>query len=70
MSADYDVVTTFFVDLNLFLRRMTILEKRLPKYGALRQSLFDVFASLLTMCGFATKYIELKRFSESVLHTF
>lgn len=64
MSADYDVVTTFFVDLTMFLRRMKILEKRLPEQGAFHDCVFDVFASLLRMCATATRYIELKRFSK------
>lgn len=66
MSADYDVVTTFFVDLTQFLRRMKILEKRLPEQGAFHDCVFDVFASLLRMCAMATRYIELKRFSRSL----
>lgn len=57
-------MTTFFVDLTMFLRRMKILEKRLPEQGAFHDCVYDVFASLLTMCGIATKYIQLKRFSK------
>lgn len=64
MSADYDIVTTFFVDLTMFLKRMKILEKRLPEEGAFHDCVYDVFGSLLKMCGIATKYIELKRFSK------
>ena len=64
VSADYDVVTSFFEDMNAFLQRITILESRLPRYKAYRNCLMDVFTSVLAMCGFATKYIELGRFSE------
>ena len=63
VSADYDVVTSFFEDMNAFLQRITILETRLPRYKAYRNCLMDVFTSVLEMCGFATKYIELGRFS-------
>ncbi|KAG6355490.1 hypothetical protein INS49_003452 [Diaporthe citri] len=70
MSADYDVVTTFFVDLTMFLRRMKILEKRLPEQGAFHDCVFDVFASLLRMCATATRYIELKRFKKWVTTLF
>ncbi|KAI3400781.1 hypothetical protein diail_1990 [Diaporthe ilicicola] len=70
VSADYDIVTTFFVDFTMFLRRMKILEKRLPKQGAFHDCVFDVFASLLKMCGIATKYIELKRFKKWVTALF
>ncbi len=57
------MVTAFFEDMNAFLHRITILESRLPSYPAYRNCLMDVFSSLLEMCGFATKYIELGRFS-------
>jgi len=50
--------------MNSFLQRITILESRLPSYPAYRNCLMDVFTSLLEMCGFATKYIELGRFSK------
>lgn len=50
--------------MNSFLQRITILESRLPNYPAYRNCLMDVFTSLLEMCGFATKYIELGRFSK------
>ena len=68
VSADYDVVTAFFEDMNSFLQRITILETRLPKYKAYRNCLMDVFTSVLNMCGFATKYIELGRFKKWVLN--
>lgn len=50
--------------MNAFLQRITILESRLPSYPAYRNCLMDVLTSLLGMCGFATKYIELGRFSK------
>lgn len=64
VSADYDVVTAFFEDMNSFLQRVTILETRLPKYRAYRNCLMEVFTSLLTLCGFATRYVLEGRFSE------
>ncbi|OAG11175.1 uncharacterized protein CC84DRAFT_1106454, partial [Paraphaeosphaeria sporulosa] len=68
VSADYDVVTAFFEDMNAFLQRITILESRLPSYPAYRNCLMDVFTSVLEMCGFATKYIQLKRFKKWILN--
>ncbi|EKG11466.1 hypothetical protein MPH_11481 [Macrophomina phaseolina MS6] len=68
VSADYDVVTAFFEDMNAFLQRITILESRLPSYPAYRNCLMDVFTAVLDMCGFATKYIELGRFKKWVLN--
>lgn len=58
------MVTAFFEDLNAFLQRITILESRLPSYPAYRNCLMDVFTAVLAMCGFATKYIQLRRFSK------
>ncbi|KAG8161352.1 hypothetical protein KVR01_009616 [Diaporthe batatas] len=70
VGADYDVVTTFFVDFTMFLKRMKILENRLPEQGAFHDCVFDVFASLLRMCGIATRYIQLKRFKKWVSNLF
>jgi hypothetical protein len=64
VSADYDVVTTFLEDMSSFLQRITILETRLPSHPAYHSCLMDVFTSLLEMCGYATKYAELGRFSK------
>lgn len=55
----------FFEDMNSFLQRITILETRLPKHKGYQNCLMDVFTSFLVMCGFAHKFIELGRFSES-----
>ncbi|KAM3425267.1 hypothetical protein BST61_g7215 [Cercospora zeina] len=68
VSADYDVVNAFFEDMNAFLQRITILESRLPAYPAYRNCLMDVFTSILKMCGFATKYIELGRLKKWVMN--
>ncbi|GJC84386.1 hypothetical protein ColLi_07224 [Colletotrichum liriopes] len=64
LSADYDVVVVFFQDMNSFLQRITILERRLPKHKGYQNSLMEVFTSFLVMCGFAHKYIELGRFKK------
>lgn len=69
VSADYDVVVVFFDDMNSFLKRITILETRLPRYKAYQNCLMEVFSSFLSMCGFAQKYIELGRFSESASYS-
>ncbi|KAH8885431.1 hypothetical protein GQ53DRAFT_695857 [Thozetella sp. PMI_491] len=68
VSADYNVVTAFFEDMNAFLQRISILESRLPSNKAYRNCLMDVFTSLLEMCGFATKYIELGRFKKWLIN--
>ncbi|KAL2676439.1 hypothetical protein Neosp_010197 [[Neocosmospora] mangrovei] len=70
VSADYDIVIVFFNDMNSFLTRITILETRLPKYKAYQNCLMEVFTSILTMCGFAHKYIELGRFKKWISNLF
>jgi hypothetical protein len=70
VSADYDIVIVFFDDMNSFLTRITILETRLPKYKAYQNCLMEVFTSILTMCGFAHKYIELGRFKKWISNLF
>ncbi|KAH8660269.1 hypothetical protein BX600DRAFT_499475 [Xylariales sp. PMI_506] len=64
VSADYDIVTVFFADMNGFLKRIVILEARLPQNREYQNCLMDVFTSFLTMCGYAHKYIELGRFKK------
>lgn len=70
VSADYDVIIVFFDDMNSFLSRITILESRLPKLGSYQNCLMEVFTSLLVMCGFAQKYIELGRFKKWIHNLF
>ncbi|KAF0318622.1 NACHT and TPR domain-containing protein [Colletotrichum asianum] len=70
VSADYDVVIVFFEDMNSFLQRISILEARLPQKRAYQNCLMEVFTSLLNMCGFAQKYIELGRFKKWITNLF
>lgn len=69
-SADYDVVTAFFEDMNNFLQRVTILEGRVPDYRAYQACLMDVFTALLMMCAFATKFIAKGRFKTWIINSF
>lgn len=62
-KADYDAVVNFFEDMNNFLQRVTIIEKRVPRKKAYQNALMDVFSSLLHMCAVAHKFIALGRFS-------
>ena len=64
VSAQYDVIINFFEDLNVFLQRVTIIEKRVPRQRAYQNTLMDVFASLLNMCGLAHVVIKEGRFSK------
>ncbi|EQB45411.1 NACHT and TPR domain-containing protein [Colletotrichum gloeosporioides Cg-14] len=70
VSADYDIVIVFFEDMNSFLQRISILEARLPQKRAYQNCLMEVFTSLLNMCGFAQKYIELGRFKKWITNLF
>lgn len=65
VSTEYDVIINFFEDMNNFLDRVTIIEKRVPRQKAYQNALMDVFISLLQMCAIAHKFIEQKRFSKN-----
>lgn len=62
-KADYDAVVNFFEDMNNFLQRVTIIEKRVPRKPAYQNALMDVFSSLLHMCAVARKFVDIGRFS-------
>ena len=61
--ADYDVVVNFFEDMNSFLQRVTIIEKRVPEKKAYQNALVDVFIAMLSLCAVARKYVMIGRFS-------
>lgn len=61
--ADYDVVVNFFEDMNSFLQRVTIIEKRVPAKKAYQNALMDVFTAMLSLCAVARKYVMIGRFS-------
>lgn len=69
-SADYDVVACFFEDMNSFLQRVSILERRLPEYRAYQACLMDVFTSFLAMCALATKFISKGRLKTWIINSF
>ncbi|EXF77365.1 hypothetical protein CFIO01_10138 [Colletotrichum fioriniae PJ7] len=62
VTVDYDILIVFFEDMNGFLKRIAILETRLPKHRAYQNCLMEVFVSMLTMCGQGRKCIDLRRF--------
>ncbi|KAK7397706.1 hypothetical protein QQX98_012921 [Neonectria punicea] len=64
VSSDFDVIVDFFEDMNSFLGRIVIIEKRVPKSKPYHLCLMDVFTSFLSMSGIATKYIVLGRFKK------
>ncbi|RSL71944.1 hypothetical protein CEP54_001048 [Fusarium duplospermum] len=61
VSSDFDVVVDFFEDMNSFLGRIVIIEKRVPNSKPYHICLMDVFTAFLSMSGIATKYIVLGR---------
>jgi hypothetical protein len=50
--------------MNAFLRRISILEQKLPSYTEYRNCIGDVFSAMLFLCGHVTKKIDRGRFSE------
>lgn len=64
MSADYDKITGFFEDLDLYLSRLKILEKDVPLVQQLGKALAQVLRSVLILCGICAKYVKMKRFGK------
>ncbi len=65
VSADYDKITEFFEDLDLYLNRLKILEKWVPPVPELKLALTEVLTSVLVLCGICAKYIKMKRLGET-----
>ncbi|PGH21367.1 hypothetical protein AJ80_03284 [Polytolypa hystricis UAMH7299] len=61
VSADYDKLIEFFEDLDLYLNRLKVLEKRISPIPELKAALVDVLTSVLVLCGISAKYIKTKR---------
>lgn len=61
MSADYDKIVEVFVDLDLYLNRLKILEKQVRTIPELDVALAQVLASVLVLCGICAKYVKMKR---------
>ena len=62
MSADYDKITRFFEDLDLYLNRLKILENWIPPVAELKVAIARVLTSVLVLCGICVKYVKMKRF--------
>jgi len=63
VSADYDVIVSFFDEMKSLLERVSIIEKRLPNLKSYKTILGRVFGSFLEICGISTVYVKKKRFS-------
>lgn len=61
VSADYDKIVEVFVDLDLYLNRLKILEKHVRTIPELDVALAQVLASVLVLCGICAKYVKMKR---------
>lgn len=69
VSDDYDVIVVFFEDMNNFLKRVQIIEQKVPRSRAYQNCLVEVFASFLKMCGYARDYMALGRFKKWIIST-
>lgn len=70
VSKDYDKITAFFEEMNTFLERVQIIEKKLPSYESYKSHLVRVFAAVLKICGLTTKATKdgrLKRWGKTIL---
>ena len=65
VSADYDRITEFFEDLDLYLHRLKILETQIPLVVELKVAIAQVLTSVLVLCGICVKYVKMNRLSNS-----
>lgn len=61
MSADYDKITDFFEDLNMYLSQLKVLEGDIPPIPELKIAVMEVLSSVLVLCGICAKYVKTKR---------
>lgn len=61
MSADYEKISGFFEDLDMYLHRLKILEEYVPPLPELEMVLTKVFTSVLVLCAISAKYVKMKR---------
>ena len=64
MSDDYDRVVKCFEDVKQYLVRLKILEENIELTAAIKNSIIDVFISLLALFGIFAKYTKIRRTSE------
>ncbi|KAL8716183.1 MAG: hypothetical protein Q9220_000088 [cf. Caloplaca sp. 1 TL-2023] len=68
VSADYDKVTGFFEDLDLYLNRLKILQEWAPPVPELQKAVVEVLASVLVLSGISAKYIKTNRIVKAFKH--
>lgn len=54
VSKDYDKITAFFEELHSFLKRISMLDSKLPKFEGFISHLMRVFTAIMVMLGHAT----------------
>jgi hypothetical protein len=64
ISSDYDLIVSFFDLMQSLLERVSLLEGRIPPEKTFKAILMQVFASLLGLCGIATREVKGGRMSE------
>ncbi|KAK0610047.1 hypothetical protein B0T17DRAFT_545786 [Bombardia bombarda] len=56
VSEDFDVIESFFELMHTFMRRMSLLEGKLPTESQYQEALINVFAAILRICAIAQSY--------------
>jgi len=69
VSADYDKIHGLFEDLDMYLNRLKILERRVAPMPELQVALTEVLTSVLILCGICAKYIKMKRIGKETFTT-
>ncbi|KAL8790643.1 MAG: hypothetical protein Q9213_000491 [Squamulea squamosa] len=61
VSADYEKISGFFEDLDMYLHRLKVLEERVPLLPELEMAITKIFTSVLVLCAISAKYVKMKR---------
>jgi hypothetical protein len=70
VSADYDKISGFFEELDMYLNRLKILEGWISPIPELKTVLAQVLTSVLVLCGVSAKYIKMNRLSKMHFPTY
>ncbi|KAJ5154427.1 uncharacterized protein N7500_009866 [Penicillium coprophilum] len=66
VSADFDKIAEFFRDVEFYLKRLKIMEGKVPLGPELEFVMAEVLKSVLVLCGICVKYTKKKRFAKAL----
>ncbi|CAI7636162.1 unnamed protein product [Penicillium palitans] len=61
VSADFDKISAFFTNVEMYLERLKLIEGKLPPESGIECALVEVLKCVLVLCGICAKYIQKSR---------